>query len=418
MTLAAQSDKHNARIALDAFARRMAIGRAGLADEYERADAAGDYATCERLAAQVGCPFDGPLPGKEPLFASVDLTDMEGASYDAPDYVVQSLLPRGHVTLLGGHGGSGKSMLALTLAAHVATGRDWCSLYTAKLRSVFVSLEDRGELVRYRLRKVVESYGLNPAEVIGGLTILDGTDCPVLASELVTYGERSLAKTAAMLELADAVKGAGLVIIDNASDAFDGQENDRRQVRAFVRMLAEIARENDAAVCLLAHIDKAAARYGSAGNSYSGSTAWHNSARSRLALLSDEGSIELRQEKLNLGKASDPIALEWNDRGVLKPIHFSARAATDELTVLEAMRDAIAAGVTVNTTQASAFSAAKCLEPYLPPEFSNAKGGKRVNRALAALQSSGHIRRDRYRSDNRKDRERWVLAHPTWGEPL
>jgi KaiC/GvpD/RAD55 family RecA-like ATPase len=418
VTLAAQSDKHNARIAIDAFARCLAIGQAGLADAYERAEAAGDFDTCERLAAQVGCPFDGPLPGKEPLFASVDLSDIEGASYDAPDYVVQSLLPRGHVTLLGGHGGSGKSMLALTLAAHVAAGRDWCSLYTAKLRSVFVSLEDRGELVRYRLRKIVESYGLNATEVIGGLTILDGTDCPVLASELVTYGERSLAKTAAMLELADAVKGAGLVIIDNASDAFDGQENDRRQVRAFVRMLAEIARENDAAVCLLAHIDKAAARYGSAGNSYSGSTAWHNSARSRLALLSDEGSIELRQEKLNLGKASDPIALEWNDRGVLKPIHFSARAATDELTILAAIREAISAGVTVNTAHASAFSSAKCLEPYLPPEFANAKGGKRVNRALASLQASGHIRRDRYRSDNRKDRERWVLAHPAGGEPL
>jgi len=33
-------------------------------------------------------------------------------------YVVDSILPRGHVTLLGGHGGSGKSLLGLIIAAH------------------------------------------------------------------------------------------------------------------------------------------------------------------------------------------------------------------------------------------------------------------------------------------------------------
>lgn len=391
-----------------AHLRSRAIGDAGLYEAYEAAKDAGDLATCDRIAAQVGHPYNPPMAA--PGFKTVDLSDIESATYEAPDYVVQSLMPRGHVTLLGGHGGSGKSLLALTIAAHVVSGRDWASLYTAKLASVFVSLEDRGELVRHRLQKIVHSYDLDPDQVTGGLTILDGTDCPILASEVNSFGDRSLVKTAAMHELVEAVRGAGLVIIDNASDAFDGQENDRRQVRAFIRMLAEIARENDAAVCLLAHIDKTAARYGSAGNSYSGSTAWHNSARSRLALLSDEGAVELRQEKLNLGKAADPITLEWNDHGVLRPVHFGARAAGDEQTVLQALRAAIAAGATVSTATASAYSAAKCLEPYLAPEFGTAKGGKRVHRALAALHAAGSIRRVAYRNDARKERERWELA--------
>ena len=68
-----------------------------------------------------------------------------------------------------------------------------------------------------------------------------------------------------------------------------------------------IAREHDAAVVLLAHIDKAAARNGGQGNSYSGSTAWHNSARSRLALVEDEATgLELLHEKANFGKKRDP----------------------------------------------------------------------------------------------------------------
>lgn len=346
----------------------------------------------------------------KPTFLPVSLEGLEAATLVAPDYVVQSLLPRGYVTLLGGHGGSGKSMLALTLAAHVAAGREWAWLYVAKLPTVFVSLEDRGDLVRYRLRKIVESYGLDASQLIGGLTILDGTDVPILASEAVSFGERSLVKSAAMLELVEAVKGAGLVIIDNASDAFDGQENDRRQVRAFMRMLAEVAKENDAAVCLLAHIDKAAARYGSAGNSYSGSTAWHNSARSRLALTVDGQAIELRQEKLNLGKPHAPISLEWSDHGVLRPVMFAAREMSDEGAVLTALRAAIAVGATVNTATTSQFSAAKCLEPYMPLEYASPSGGKRVHRALAALAATGRIRRVTYRNESRKERERWELA--------
>ncbi|MBW8310717.1 MAG: AAA family ATPase [Rhizobium sp.] len=410
MSLSVYSDKLNARLEADAQLRRIAIAQAGLTAEYERADRDEEYGACERLAAQVGRPFDAPLPGRDPLFSTVDLSDIENATTGAIDYAVFPLLPRGHVTLLGGHGGAGKSILALTLAAHVAAGRSWAALATEKLSSVFVSLEDRGDLVRHRLRNVIDSYGLSSSEVTSRLSILDGTDCPILACEIVNYGDRSLVKTPALLELSDAVRGAGLVIIDNASDAFDGQENDRRQVRAFVRMLGEIARANNAAICLLAHIDKSAARYGSAGNSYSGSTAWHNSARSRLALLSDDGSIELRQEKLNLAKANSPIQLAWNEHGVLKPSDPWSKAETDELAVLAALREAITSGATVNTTTASAYSAAKCLEPFLPMEFMTSKGSRRVNRALVLLQATGQIRRERYRSEQRKTRERWVLA--------
>ena len=58
-----------------------------------------------------------------------------------------------------------------------------------------------------------------------------------------------------------------------ASDAYDADENSRRQVRAFVKALARMVRNHNGAVLLLAHVDKVAARYGSNGNTYSGSTA-------------------------------------------------------------------------------------------------------------------------------------------------
>ena len=108
-------------------------------------------------------------------------------------------------------------------------------------------------------------------------------------------------------------------MVDNASDAFAGDENNRRQVRAFMRMLVEVARANDAGLVLLAHVDKSAAKFGANRNSYSGSTAWHNSARSRLALTERDGRIELIHEKHNLGPAAEPVPLFWSASGVLMP---------------------------------------------------------------------------------------------------
>ncbi|MEG3194015.1 hypothetical protein SNE32_17470, partial [Lysobacter sp. D1-1-M9] len=112
---------------------------------------------------------------------------------------------------------------------------------------------------------------------------------------------------------------------------------------------------------LLAHIDKAAAKNGSQGNSYSGSTAWHNSVRSRLALVQSDRGLELRQEKLNLGRKAEAIELDWSDSGVLVPsrtgpdegrdARLNAEAAEDDAKVLEAIEAAIESGHDVTTAR-------------------------------------------------------------------
>ena len=70
--------------------------------------------------------------------------------------------------------------------------------------------------------------------------------------------------------------GVGLVVVDNASDAYGGDEIQRRQVRAFMRSLAKVVRPTNGAVLLLAHVDKTTSRSKKAdgGEGYSGSTAW------------------------------------------------------------------------------------------------------------------------------------------------
>lgn len=134
---------------------------------------------------------------------------------------------------------------------------------------------------------------VNPRDLAGKLHIVDGTENPELFMADSRNG--SGAPTRAYSELRTLVQqtGAGLVVIDNASDAFGGDEIVRRQVRAFIRSLNDIAKESDAAVVLLAHVNKTSARTGSGfgGDSegcYSGSTAWHNPTRSRLFLFLEQ----------------------------------------------------------------------------------------------------------------------------------
>ena len=104
--------------------------------------------------------------------------------------------------------------------------------------------------------------------------------------------------------------------MDNASDAFGGDEINRRQVRAFMRSLAQVARSTGCAALLLAHVDKntSRARKAEGGEGYSGSTAWHNSARSRLFMSrAEDGLLTLEHQKSNLAKLQEPIALMWPD---------------------------------------------------------------------------------------------------------
>jgi len=69
---------------------------------------------------------------------------------------------------------------------------------------------------------------------------------------------------------------------------------------------------------LLAHVDKNTSRNKKAegGEGYSGSTAWHNSARSRLFLTrGGDGLLTLEHQKSNLGRMREPLTLNWLDGG-------------------------------------------------------------------------------------------------------
>ena len=332
--------------------------------------------------------------------------------------MIDPLIPRGHLTLFGGHGGSGKTTVAFVLAAHVACGTDWRNLPVTAGKVLIASFEDGQDLVLWRLKNIVEEYGLDFDAIENNLTVIDATDTAAIMTEVAQGGIRQIVATKDGAALADHIRQQqyDLVIIDNASDAFDGDENHRRQVRQFVRYLAKTVVAHSGAILLLAHIDKSAARYGASGNSYSGSTGWHNSARSRLALIDNE----LRQEKLNVGKAMpEPIPLVWTDKAVPIPADSDgaqlAQAiidSNDDKTVLACFAVAETLGDTVPAAEVGTpHTAYRTLTAY--PEGKPFQDNRqRFQASLTRLLRAGKVLKETYRNENRKEKVRLVRVIP------
>jgi hypothetical protein len=385
--------------------------------EYAQAQAGATVADFDSLLAA------GGVEPKQSL-QEVDLSDVMSSRLEPVRFAVAPWFPKRHVTLFGGHGGIGKSTLALAVAAHVAAGIPFAGMDVEQSPVLFVSLEDEPMIVRLRLRRVIEAYGLPADVVLGNLRLLDGTHG---AAALMTAGAGSNDQplfTGVYRELVRRSEGAGLIFVDNASDAFEANENARRDVRLFVRGLARIARGSDAALVLLAHIDKAAAKNGAQGNSYSGSTAWHNSARSRIALVIDDdnGAISVLHEKANLGPKAEPLAVSFSEHGIPMPEGRTSAAGVAGLTpadfdkaeMLRAFKAAAEAGITVPAStvpsQHSAMTALANLPEYGAAFKRGKQGNRRAAAAITALLRNGQIEKEVYRKPNRHDAERLILS--------
>ena len=231
-----------------------------------------------------------------------------------PRFVIPGWMPDGVVTLFAAHGGTGKSYMSLYIALCLATGRHPFSADETidRARVLLYSAEDDMTVMQSRLSRYLRAMGITKAELVGWLHVLDATGCN---NVLFAGGERQKGQTTDRFKwLSERVEdcGAAVLIFDNASDALDANENDRAKVRQFMSSLKRLA----PAVLLLAHVDAGSsmAEPGEA-KGYSGSTGWHNSARSRwfMARRPDSDDIVLTLPKVNYAKAGSEAVIRWND---------------------------------------------------------------------------------------------------------
>lgn len=184
------------------------------------------------------------------------------------DWLWERWLPAGMLTLVGGYGGSGKSTIALSIAAACSVGGILPDGQQAPVLNTLVfAAEDSAEHTIIP-RLVAMGADLDRIHVVDGIARNDGEP-----------GWVELRNHAAAIEQTVIEHNIGLVIIDPVS-SFVGDANGDREsdVRSGILPLVAMADRTGAAVVMIRHLSKAGDGHRAASRIL-GSTAWHDVPR-------------------------------------------------------------------------------------------------------------------------------------------
>ena len=265
-----------------------------------------------------------------PAYRSARLAGVEPASFQGQpvpprEWIVESWIPQRQTTLIYGDGGLGKTILALQLATACATGRQWLGLDALRCRALVVAAEDEADELHRRQADINRALGIDFAD-LGDLQWHPRIDDDNSLMMFERWEEP--VATEFSQQILDAARAfrARLIVLDSLHDFFDGEENQRRHARRFIKLLTALARAIDGAVVMTAHPSLEGLR---SGTGTAGNTAWNNACRSRLYLRrppdtendSDaEDTRLLRRMKSNYAKSGAELILRWRD-GSFDPEH-------------------------------------------------------------------------------------------------
>jgi RecA-family ATPase len=321
---------------------------------------------------------------------------------------VVDLIPCANVTILSGDGATGKSLLALQLAASTATGGSWIGLQPAFGKTLFVSAEDEIEEVHRRLARIEpELTLLENLEIVP----LAGKDA-ILAAPTARGGLLEATPLFGKLKALVEKHKPILLVLDTLADLFGGNEIEKVHARAFISMLRGLALKHGCAIVLLSHPSQSGM---ASGSGTSGNVAWNNSVRSRLyfervVTWVDNRKVEvdhdlrlLSTKKANRARHGTAFYVRWKD-GVFE--------RDESLKVLDAgvaiRAEAVFLALLEDFEKSGREVSCKSGANYAPAVFAKADGGlsavnkKDLERAMHALFKRGRIKNETFGPPSRQ----------------
>jgi hypothetical protein len=275
---------------------------------------AGDAPAAARAAREIK---DGPR-GPQDDFSWVGLTDGVGQATTKPareegpwevdwdmfwnheqeeeDWLVEPLVPRGrHVALWAIHK-TGKSLIALEVAAAAATGRECFGQIVEPMDVIYLDLE----MTQYDLYERLTDLGYGPESDLSRLHYYLLPDLPPLDTA---------AGGATLLRLVER-HHPSLIVLDTMARVVEGEENDADTYRAFNRHTGNAIKAMGIAVLRLDHGGKNA-DLGQRGSSAKGDdvdVVWQlRSADEGLELVRTAARMAWIPERVALRRHTDPL---------------------------------------------------------------------------------------------------------------
>lgn len=171
-----------------------------------------------------------------------------------PTYAMRPLLAHRAVHVLYGDSQTGKTFLALDLAATIATGGTWDGRNVAVAPVLYVSAEGNGGLGK-RLRALVRKY---PGVTAAPIRVLRQSidllnDQPALVERALSFAEEHGGQ-------------AGLIVLDTLAQTIGGRDENGPDMAGYVGRAADLAAKTGAAVLIVHHAGKDTTR-GARGHS-------------------------------------------------------------------------------------------------------------------------------------------------------
>lgn len=279
------------------------------------------------------------LPGSSVLPEVYSIADFDLNNLPPIKFIVPDWLPAGKLTLFSGHGGSGKSSIMLQLGALLSTGGQHAlghQLQSEPYRVLFVSGEDEPVVNMTRLRGILRARPtLSHANIAENLKFMNVAGCRT--TTLVDFdartGKHSYSSLYKHLKEQCELFKPDVIITDNNSILFGGNEIDRNQIQTYIHCVQNIY--PTAAVVALHHVDKASVGRED-GDGWSGSTQWHNAARARWTLSTINGEMTLYLRKSNYGHEGWRGSVNYDEQARSHRMGEFTRLTRDQETSMRA----------------------------------------------------------------------------------
>lgn len=354
----------------------------------------------------------------------LDLDRLAECEPTPPKFIVPDWLPCGYATLFSGHGGVGKSGIALHLAVCIALGIPFFGIEVERRRVLYLSAEDRENILHWRLSRICAHLGADLASLRGWLDVLDlvGHDSILWEREL----SNGYTITPAYGALTKRMRDRQVLFVDGISDTFGGNENSRVEVKRFVNTLLALVPPDEGALLLVGHVAKPAASGLPTSEGYSGSTGWHNAARARWYLFpevrpgdegesaSRTGDLILELQKSNLGRSDARMRFGWDDEAHLffgrevvgaTAADRAARETAERKAVLAAFAGCPEPVPAATTGRRTAYNVLEHRPEFPDSLRDGAAGRRRFWRHVEALRQRKDLLPEEYRTPARK----WVV---------
>jgi len=270
--------------------------------------------TEKRAAERAGLKWNDPRqqkrddekPRTEPQLMTVKACDVEPKELD---WLWQHRFLRGHINMIAGDPGLGKSMLLLDMAARASSGDNWPDGSPCNQCSVLYSTTEDGIADTVVPRLIAAGADLDKVHIVEAVKCRDDSELPLFLNEHLIYLD----------DMLTANPEIGILIIDTLQSHIGSgvATNNNSSVRGVMTPLKRLAEKHHVAVLCIEHLTKSKTMSGeNATYRVQGSIAFAGAARSVWIVAKDQEDDSgkrryLQASKTNLAPDNSGLGLAY-----------------------------------------------------------------------------------------------------------